>query len=517
MAFGFDKYRANVECIGGVGQPQDSYIPLIATEWEVESALPVHFYDTDFIAGNASLANAGFLDLDGDGWREYDTDGSGTWTAGDLDDDEYADGGIMELFATAGYDPAIRACDIMVEGLETMGIRAETVEMDFLAIFDELWPGRAWVACWTEGVPYVNIVKLLYDNFAIGGQGNVDPYNYYHFTNATISAILEDMVASSDMTVVKTKAREASLLLAFEQPQIVVYNDVNIGAHRNDRFDGWFEFAGAGVASGDNWACATKIYLKDAADKLGGTFYYCLSDNLGTLNPYLQTTGYEATVNQYIFESIVNVDPFTWDLEPGLAYDWDIELTTASGDILDGTKYTFYLYENETWHDGTGFTAVDYNTSIRLWTECPRSGPEMLDIYMTNIVDDYTIEVYVNETGFAEFADTLTPYVVPDHIYGDVANITAFNPTIAQTVGTGPYALAARVPGEYVRLERHEDWRWDIRDVPVPEEPDTTPTSATAPDESSSEEETTPAPGFEFVTVIAIFVAIPVIVRKRRK
>jgi ABC-type transport system substrate-binding protein len=523
MAFGFDKYRANVECIGGVGQPQDSYIPLISTEWEVESVLPVKFYEADYISGNASLENAGFTDLDGDGWREYDADMSGTWTAGDLDDDEYADGGIMELFATAGYDPAIRACDIMVDGLEEMGVRAETVEMDFLAIFGELWPGRAWVACWTEGVPYVNTVKLLYDNFAIGGQYNVDPYNYYHFENATISAILEDMVETSDVDEVKTYAREASLMLAFEQPQIVVYNDVNIGAYRNDRFDGWFEFAGAGVASGDNWACAIKIHLKESlGGPFGGTFYYCLSDNLGTLNPYLQTTGYEATVNQYVYESVVNVDPFTWDLEPGLAYDWDIEeITEASGDVLPGLKFTYYLYDNETWHDGTAFTAADVNTSIYQWTACPRSGPEMEHIYMTEIPDDHTIIVYSNTTGYFEFADTQVPYVVPDHIYGFdlVANITAFNPTPAQMVGTGPYAMASHVPGEYVRLDRHEDWRWDIRDVPEEPEPTTEETSATeAPETSETEpDDGDGTPGFELIPAFAVVAAAAVVIRKRRK
>ncbi|MFX1548213.1 MAG: ABC transporter substrate-binding protein [Promethearchaeota archaeon] len=471
MAFGFDKYRANVECIGGVGMPQDSYIPLISTEWEVESALPEHFYEADFVSGNASLAKAGFRDLDNDGWREYDADGSGTWTSGDLDHNTYADGGIMQLFATAGYDPAIAACNIMIDGLTNMGIMAETVEMDFLAIFEEMWAGRAWVACWTEGVPYVNTVKLLYDNFAIGGQYNIDPYNYYHFTNGTISAILEDMVATNDINEVKQYAREASLLLAFEQPQIVCYNDVNIGAHRNDRFDGWFEFAGAGVSSGDNWACATKVHLKESlGGPYGGTFYYCLSDNMGTLNPYFQTTGYEATVFQYIYEPIVNVDPLTWDFEPGLAYEWDIEDTIAgeAPGVLDGQKYTYYLYENETWHDGTPFTAQDVNISIIQWKESPRSGPEMQDIYKIEIPNDHTIVIYVSKAGFFEFADTQVPYVVPAHIYGLdlVHNITSFNPTIAQTIGTGPYMAAARVPGEYIRLERHVNWRWDIRDVP---------------------------------------------------
>ncbi|MFX0013840.1 MAG: ABC transporter substrate-binding protein [Promethearchaeota archaeon] len=523
MAFGFDKYRANVECIGGVGQPQDSYIPLISTEWEVESVLPVHFYDADFVSGNASLENAGFKDLDQDGWREYDTNGNGIWDAGiDLDDNAYAEGGIMSLYATAGYDPAIRACDIMVDGLEQMGVRAVTEEMDFLAIFDELWAGRAWVACWTEGVAYVNTVKLLYDNFAIGGQGNVDPYNYYHFNNQTISDILEDMVGTNDIDEVKQYAREASLLLAFEQPQIVVYNDVNIGAYRNDRFDGWFEFAGAGVASGDNWACATKVHLKESlGGPYGGTFYYCLSDNMGTLNPYFQTTGYEATVNQYVYEGLINVDPATWDLEPGLAYEWDIESTTedVGAGIQDGQKYTFYLYQNETWHDGTPFTAQDVNVSILQWTASPRSGPEMLDIYKLEIPDDYTLVMYVNKSGFFEFVDTQVPYVVPAHIYDPslVGNITAFNPTLADYVGTGPYKAAARVPGEYIRLERHEDWRWDIRDVPPPPPPSETTTSE-APIETTTTSSTAEGgPGFELLTAFAVIMATTVLIRRRRK
>ncbi|MFX0207730.1 MAG: ABC transporter substrate-binding protein [Candidatus Hodarchaeota archaeon] len=452
----------------------------------------MHYYEADFISGNKSLENAGFTDLDGDGWREYDADGSGTWTVGDLDDYEYANGGIIELYAAAGYDPAIRACDIMVDGLESMGVRAATIEMDFLAILDELWAGRAWVACWTEVVPYVNPVKLLYNNFAIGGQNNIDPYNYYHFHNATINTILEEMVTSSDVNGVKNKAREASLMLAFEQPQIVCYNDVNIGAHRNDRFDGWFEFVGAGVSNGDNWACAIKVHLKESlGGPYGGIFRYCLSDNMGTLNPYLQTTGYEATVFQYIYEPLVNVDPFTWDFEPGLAYNWDIKETTANGDILDGLKFTYYLYENETWHDGVAFDAYDVNTSIYQWMACPRSGPEMQHIYKVEIPNTHTIILYSDTKGFFEFADTQIPYIVPDHIYGDVANITAFNPTPSQMIGTGPYAMDDRVPGEYIRLDRHVNWRWDIRDeestttietpttITITEIPATTETTAT--------------------------------------
>jgi ABC-type transport system substrate-binding protein len=236
IAFGFDKYRANTECIGGIGQPQDSYIPLISTEWSVEAALPVHFYEADYISGNASLHNAGFRDVDGDGWREY-VDKATNVTI--FEDNAYADGGIIEFFPTAGYDPAIKACQIAVDGLEAMGVRATITEMNFETIFDRLFEGTAWAACWTEGVPVTNVVKLLYDNFRTGAQWNKDPNNYYHFSNSTIDPILDAMVESIDLEEVKDLAEQASLMLAFEQPQIVCYNDVNIGAYRTDKFEGY--------------------------------------------------------------------------------------------------------------------------------------------------------------------------------------------------------------------------------------------------------------------------------------
>ncbi|MFW9903226.1 MAG: ABC transporter substrate-binding protein [Candidatus Thorarchaeota archaeon] len=487
IAFGFDKYLANIECIGGIGQPQDSYIPLISTEWSVEATLPVHFYESDFISGNMSLENAGFKDLDGDGWREYDTNNNGLWDAGvDLEDNTYADGGILEFYPTAGYDPAIKACQIAVDGLEAMGVRATIVEMDFGSILDRLFTGDAWAVCWTEAVPMINTVKLLYDNFRTDAQNNKDPYNYYHFSNATIDEVLDNMVASLDLDEVKDLAEEASLLLAFEQPQIVCYNDVNIGAYRTDKFEGQMEFAGAGWASGDNTFFASKLHLKESlGGPYGGTLKYCLSDIIGTYNPYLQKTSYEATVFQYIYEPLMHIHPETWDLMPGLAYDWDIEATTASGDIQDGQKYTFYLYENETWHDGVPFTSADVESSIVKWRDSPYHGPEMWDIYKIERPDAYTIELYVNKTGFFEFADTTLFYITPEHIWKDVTNVTAYNPDIEEVVGTGPYFMDSRVPGEYINLKRNTGWRWDIRDIPEP--PTTTTTISTSSIETSSE------------------------------
>ncbi|MFX0206565.1 MAG: ABC transporter substrate-binding protein [Candidatus Hodarchaeota archaeon] len=185
---------------------------------------------------------------------------------------------------------------------------------------------------------------------------------------------------------------------------------------------------------------------------------------MGTWNPYLHNTKYKATVFQYIYETLWNFDPFTWEPIPGLAYDWDIEQTSVSGDILDGQKFTFYLYENETWHDGTHFTAADVNHSIYLWRDSPYHTPEMWDIYrieMPNGVEGNVIGLFVNKPGFFEWADTTYFYITPSHIWYGVTNVSTYIPE-NRIIGTGPYVMASHVHGEYVRLERHEDWRWDI-------------------------------------------------------
>ncbi|MFX0204817.1 MAG: ABC transporter substrate-binding protein [Candidatus Hodarchaeota archaeon] len=467
MAFGYDKYPYS-DIIGGFSQPQDSYIPLILTEWEVESALTEHFYEADSLSGNASLENAGFKDLDGDGWREYDTNSNGIWDPEiDFDDDVYAEGGIIQLVTTEGSDPAIRVCTEMQEGLEYMGIRSEVIEMETFQI-DNVFAGNHWVVCWTESVPVFNPVKVLHNRFRTGARWNRDPNNLYHFSNSTIDTILDSMVNAASIEEVKQYAREASVLLAFEQPQIVITNDVNIGAHRNDEFEGFFEAAGIGVTHGANWAVATQVHLNESlGGPYGGVFNYCLSGNVSTWNPYLQLTAYEATVFQYIYEPLWNFDPLTWDPIPGLAYDWDIEPTTTNGDILDGQKFTFYLYENETWHDREAFKAADVNHSMHMWITSPFYPPELEDIYKVEIPDDYTIEFFTNKTGYFEWADTTAFYITPKHIWKNIENVSAYSPPTAEVIGTGPYKLDAWTPGESIRLLRHENWRWDIREVPV--------------------------------------------------
>ncbi len=507
IAFGMDKYRINMEAIGGAGQPLDSYVPLVATEWQVEDQLPTHFYDKDIVSGNASLDAAGFIDLNNDGWRDYDTDKSGTLTAGDLDSADFA----IELWPTLDYGPAIAATTIAAEGMAEMGLKATVVEKDWNWLVNEVENGNHWIICWTENLPVINPPKILYDYYRTGTPDNA---LYYRFSNATIDAVLDDMIAATTPEDVKYYAKIATEMLAFEQPLIVAYNDANIDAYRIDKFEGYFLFSGLGVTNGQNPYAATKVKLKSGA--YGGTFKYCLSEKMDTQNVIMVSTGYEATVQQYVYESLWNVDPNTWEPIPGLAYDWEIEDTTASGWVQTGQKFTFYLYDNVTWHDGEDFTSEDVKYSfMNIWPQSPQRPPELADIYNVTTPDDYTVEIWVNKTGFFEWASTTYGIsILPQHIWSKIPNVTGeLNDSVM--AGTGPYYWNQRVPGEYISLKRYDDWRWDIRDVPVQTTPTTTPPSTTGPTTTTTSK---PSPMDALMIFTGLSVAtIFAVIRRRRK
>jgi ABC-type transport system substrate-binding protein len=227
---------------------------------------------------------------------------------------------------------------------------------------------------------------------------------------------------------------------------------------------------------------------------------------------------------QYIYETLWNIDPNTWDPIPGLAYDWSIVETSAGVEepwAQDGQKFVFNLYDNVTWHDGTPFTSADVEYSYgTVWPQSPQRPPEMSDVYNITTPDDYTVELWVNQTGYFEWAAVTDGiYIVPEHIWVDgEADFTTFIPTNAQMVGTGPFYWNEYVPGEYISMLRYDDWRWDIRDVPAGPEPTTT----TDPDasETTTDDEPTDdgdAPGFGLFAAIAVITTTAVISRRRRK
>ena len=145
-----------------------------------------------------------------------------------------------------------------------------------------------------------------------------------------------------------------------------------------------------------------------------------------------------------------------WNLTPDLAKSWE--------QSKDGLQWTFKLRENVKWSDGKAFTCADANWSLDIirtgkgLNRSPR-GVHFLAVSEVQCPDDLTLVVKMNrpKPGFMEVIGLPYNVVRPKHIY---ENNTAALRDKHPTVGTGPFTITERIPGEKTVFTRKKDY-WD--------------------------------------------------------
>ncbi len=203
-------------------------------------------------------------------------------------------------------------------------------------------------------------------------------------------------------------------------------------------------------------------------------------------NPMKVETWYDWWFNLVIYEFPFRTDP---NLEPK---PW---LCTSYEVSSDGLVWTFSVVKNATWHDGIPFTARDIAFTINFLKKyrSPDWYPNIMHINKVDVVDDYTIRVYLNKTFvwmIRRFGDTI---ILPEHIWKYVAKTyddpTQFNPLdendVAKVlevmkkeapsevynkvnsfvekykhlrIGLGPFILANWKEGEFLEMVKNPDY-----------------------------------------------------------
>ncbi|MBE9177006.1 ABC transporter substrate-binding protein [Oculatella sp. LEGE 06141] len=176
-------------------------------------------------------------------------------------------------------------------------------------------------------------------------------------------------------------------------------------------------------------------------------------------------------VHEQIYDRLINFQPGTTELEPGLATEW-----SASD---DGLTWTFTLREGVTFHDGTPFNAEAVKTNVERWWD-PASptgyrdagrgyeiwpglfggfkGDEASTVQAVNAVDDTTIEFVLNQP-FAAF-----PAAIGSGYFGIASPAaieeagTAYGTAGSTAVGTGPYTLQEWRSGDRIILAANPDY-----------------------------------------------------------
>lgn len=171
----------------------------------------------------------------------------------------------------------------------------------------------------------------------------------------------------------------------------------------------------------------------------------------GTLNPILMASTAELQVATPLHQSLVQIDPDTFEPKPQLAESWEV--------AEDGLSWTFHLRTDVTWHDGEPFTAEDVKFTMDTMVDeevNSTRGRQFLTIAETEIVDDHTV-VFHLDSPWASLPVIIAGRwsAAPKHILEgvDIATDTSYT---ANPVGVGPYKYVSAASGDHVQLEAYE-------------------------------------------------------------
>ena len=178
--------------------------------------------------------------------------------------------------------------------------------------------------------------------------------------------------------------------------------------------------------------------------------------------------GYQAQtalVLRNVHEPLLDRDPATGNLIPGLATNWE---------QIDDTTWRFHLREGVTFHDGSPFNAEAAAFSINdTYSAENRNDPVYAPIstraaipFEAVVVDDYTIDIV---------SEQLKPLLL-GHIFtagiSSMEQLTERPETFGDTpIGTGAWKFVSWDRGAGYTLERNPDW-WGLDSEDIEHTPD---------------------------------------------
>lgn len=187
------------------------------------------------------------------------------------------------------------------------------------------------------------------------------------------------------------------------------------------------------------------------AQTAGGTLVYIVQPEPPSLASFLSTSGPIGLVAPKIYDGLFDYDN-DLNIVPALAESYEVS--------DDGKTVTFKLREGVTWHDDAPFTSADVQFTVMevLKKVHPRGPNSFREVMSIDTPDDYTA-VFNLENPAPYMLRALSGYespIVPKHLLEgqDPRNSDlATNP-----VGTGAYKFTEWRKGQYVRLDKNENY-----------------------------------------------------------
>ena len=183
----------------------------------------------------------------------------------------------------------------------------------------------------------------------------------------------------------------------------------------------------------------------------GGTLRCAIVADPETLDMQMTTSIPASYPARHIVEGLFAFDE-RYAPQPMLAESWELDAS--------GTVATFHLREGVLFHNGKEMTADDVLASLERWGEFGQTAKALWD-HVTSLValDPYTVELSLDQP-FAPMTTYLANIYGGPSIYpAEVISPAGGEPLPAdKIIGTGPYKFVEWKPGNYILLERFDDY-----------------------------------------------------------
>nr|PZN82578.1 MAG: ABC transporter substrate-binding protein [Pseudomonadota bacterium] len=186
------------------------------------------------------------------------------------------------------------------------------------------------------------------------------------------------------------------------------------------------------------------------------TFKYAFQGDLNALDPYTLNETFTLGALGNVMEGLTKRDK---DLKiiPGLAERWE---------VLEPTRWRFYLRKGVTFHDGSPFTADDVLFSLeRLRSPGSQMKSRVPPDARAVKVDDYTVDFILTTPNPILHAEWDTWYIFSKKwseengaTQAQSATATSLSPFALKANGTGPFMVVSHEPGVKTVFKPNPNW-----------------------------------------------------------
>ncbi len=451
FAFALNKTAIATDICEGLAVPLDSCIPMI-NPWSIEGQLPYNYYDSDVSYGNFLLNEAGFWDVNDDGFREAPdgtdfevlVESSGASMTG-IETARCAVDALLRLdidarFDILGFDDMYRLVNHEPYDMMFLGWTFADFDVDWLAY--QFWSEYADERFW----------------------------NFPNFRNDSYDAWRGQLMNSTDYDDVYEAAKEMQKIIAYECPIIICYENYLLSAYRTDKFEGFVNDVFDGAHS--IWSNFNVRLKSSQGGPFGGTLRRSIPLGIDTFNIMSASSGYTIDILDELYDSLIVQNPNGGDI-PWLAESFIVETHADNEAVPTGwTRIIFHIASNATWSDGTPLTADDVAHTLLFYRNSPgnRFRHDLTDMISAFARTPNVIQVEFSSESMWHLHSVGYKPILPKQILVDLDpeewHIWNPQPLTETMITSGPFNVSAYVPGEYIELTRNPRYFRGIQRIP---------------------------------------------------